>query len=121
MAICHLTCFRGNSSEDTMLMDDMLKDDIKTTLIEPLYYTFKTKSYRFKGSKFGILDDTQDRIRAMSGEVVIHYSLWTLMAALLVIEMVVYSPKLLDVNVPGQPNTHETVLTTAVSSQNNIR
>lgn len=121
MAICHLTCFRGNSSEDTMLMDDMLKDDIKTTLIEPLYYTFKTKSYRFKGSKFGILDDTQDRIRAMSGEVVIHYSLWTLMAALLVIEMVVYSPKLLDVNVPGQSNTHETVMTTVVPSQNNIR
>ncbi len=102
MGICHLTRSREDTMDDSRFMGDILKDDVKTTLIEPLYYTFKTKSYRFKGSKFGVLDDAQEHIRSVSGEIVLHYVLWTLMVAMLVIEMVVYSPKLLNVDMPGQ-------------------
>lgn len=101
MAICYFTASEGESKEDNKLINEILEDDIKSTLIEPLYYTFKTKSYRFKGSKFGILDDVQDRIYSMASESILHYVLWCIMAALLVVEMVVYSPKLLDMANPG--------------------
>lgn len=75
MGICHLTRSREDTMDDSRFMGDILKDDVKTTLIEPLYYTFKTKSYRFKGSKFGVLDDAQEHIRSVSGEIVLHYVL----------------------------------------------
>ena len=52
MLVCHLTDFRGDQKADTKLISEVLDNDIKSTLLEPLYYTFKTKSYRFKGSKF---------------------------------------------------------------------
>ena len=89
MAVCHFTMHRGNKEEEYKLIDRMLETDIKSTLIEPLYYTFKTKSYRFKGSKFGLLDDAQDRIYAITSESIMHYVLWSMMAALLVVEMLV--------------------------------
>lgn len=121
MGICHLTCFREDSMDDSRFMGDILKDDVKTTLIEPLYYTFKTKSYRFKGSKFGILDDVQDRIRSISSEVVLHYVLWTLMAAMLVIEMIVYNPKMLNVDVPGQSKWQASVDVSVMSLKHNMK
>ena len=102
MGVCHFTDSRGDSKEDNKLLEQMLSDDVKSTLIEPLYYTFKTKSYRFKGSKFGVLDDAQDRIHSISGEIVLHYVLWCVMVALLVVEMVVYNPRLMNVSNPGQ-------------------
>ena len=77
-----------------------MEDDIQSTLIEPLYYTFKTKSYRFKGSKFGLLDDVSDQVRSISGESVLHYILWSLLVAGLVAEFVVFSPKLLNLRNP---------------------
>ena len=98
--ICHLTDFRRESQEDKKFINEILDDDIKSTLIEPLYYTFKTKSYKFRGSKFGMLDDVQNRIRSIAGESVLHYILWSLMAAFLVIEMIVYNPHLLNVDNP---------------------
>lgn len=100
MAVCYYTDFKVESKEDARLIDEVLDDDIKSSLIEPLYYTFKTKSYRYKGSKFGVLDDVQQRIRSVAGENVMHYILWSIMVALLVLEMIVYSPKLMNVQHP---------------------
>lgn len=100
MLICHLTDFRRESQEDKKFISEILDDDIKSTLIEPLFYTFKTKSYKFRGSKFGILDDVQNRVRSIAGESVLHYVLWSLMAAFLVIEMVVYNPHLMNADNP---------------------
>ena len=104
MAICHFTGFRGDSKEDSQLIGQVLNDDIKSTLLEPLYYTFKQKSYKFKGSKFGILDDVTNQVRSISGESVMHYVLWSLMVGFLVLEMVVYSPSLLNVSNPDLNN-----------------
>ncbi|MBR1687106.1 MAG: protein kinase [Prevotella sp.] len=100
MAICHLTDFRGDSKEDNRLISEVLDDDIKSDLLEPLYYTFKTKAYRFKGSKFGMLDDVQNQIRSISGESVLHYVLWSVLVGILLLEFIVYSPSLLNVNNP---------------------
>jgi hypothetical protein len=105
MAICHFTDYRGDAKSDSQLMDEVMEeDDVKSTLLEPLYYTFKQKSFRFKGSKFGLLDDVTNQVRSLSGESVIHYVLWSLMMALLVLEMVLFNAKLLNVNTPELKN-----------------
>jgi hypothetical protein len=98
MVICHLTGHRGDSKGDSQLINEVMGDDIKSSLIEPLYYTFKTKSFKFKGSKFNMLDDVTNQVRSISGEAVLHYLMWSMMFALLVGEMVILSPKLLGKN-----------------------
>ncbi len=95
--ICHFTDFRREQQTDAGFVDDILKNnDVKTELIEPLYYTFRTKSARYKSTKFSLLDDINNQVRSFSGESIIHYMLWTLLMLLLAAEMVLYSPKLLD-------------------------
>ena len=99
--VCHLTDFRGDEKADNKLINEVLSDDIQSTLIEPLYYTFKTKSYKFKGSKFGMLDDISDQVRSISGESILHYMLWSVLVAVLVAEFIVFSPKLMNVRNPS--------------------
>ena len=91
-----MTDFRGDSKSDNQLINEGMEDDIKSTLLEPLYYTFKQKSFKFKGSKFNMLDDVTNQIRSISGESVLHYIMWSIMIGLLLLEMVVLSPKLLN-------------------------
>ena len=96
--ICHFTDYRSVTKSDSQLVSEVMDDhDIKSTLLEPLYFTFKQKSYRFKGSKFGLLDDVSNQVRSISGESVIHYILWSLMVGLLVAELIVFSPNLLNI------------------------
>ena len=104
MLICHLTDFRGDQKADAKLINEVLDDDIKSNLLEPLFYTFKTKSYRYKGSKFGMLDDVNNQIRSISGESVAHYILWSLMAALVLLELVFFGTKTYTQNIPEQDN-----------------
>jgi hypothetical protein len=96
MLICHMTDFRGDSKSDNQLINEVMEDDIKSTLLEPLYYTFKQKSFKFKGSKFNMLDDVTNQIRSISGESVLHYIMWSIMIGLLLLELIVMSPKLLN-------------------------
>jgi serine/threonine protein kinase len=100
MLICHLTDFRGDSKSDNQLINEVMEDDIKSNLLEPLYYTFKQKSFKFKGSKFGMLDDVTNQVRSISGESVLHYVLWSMMMIMLLAEMILFSPKLLNVKNP---------------------
>lgn len=102
--VCHLTDFRGDEKSDNKLINEVLENDIKSTLLEPLYYTFKTKSYRFKGSKFGLLDDVTEQVRSISGESVLHYILWSVMALVLVVDFIVYHPSMMNV---ANPNMEE--------------
>ena len=104
IAICHFTDFRNDRKDDHQLINSILSDDIKSELLEPLYYTFKTKSYRYKSSKFGLLDDVQNQVHSVAGESVLHYMLWSLLFAVLLLELIVYSPKLLNVGNPDLDN-----------------
>ena len=104
MLICHLTDFRGDQKADNRLITEVIDNDIKSTLLEPLYYTFKTKSYKFKGSKFGLLDDVTDQVRSISGESVLHYVLWSILALIFVLDFIIYSPSLLNVSNPDIDN-----------------
>lgn len=118
--ICHLTDFRRESQEDKKFINEILDNDIQSTLIEPLYYTFKTKSYKFRGSKFGALDDVQNRVRSIAGESVLHYVLWSLMAAFLLIEMIVYNPHLLNVDNPHSGGRHASQVHVTVSTRADV-
>ena len=80
---------------DTKFINDALKrEDIKSTLLEPLYYTFKTKSSRYKSSHFSVLDEVDDHIHSLSGESVIHYILWSLFTIVMICELFLLSPQL---------------------------
>ena len=100
MLVCHLTDFRGDSKTDTKFVNEVLDNDIQSSLLEPLYFTFKTKSSRYKGSKFGALDDLAEQVGSISGESVLHYLLWCLMVAILLAEFVVFSPSLMNIRNP---------------------
>jgi hypothetical protein len=101
MLICHLTDFRGDQKADSKLISEVLQNDIKSSLLEPLYYTFKTKSYRFKGSKFGLLNDVTDQVRSISGESVLHYIFWSVLVLIFVLDFIIFSPSLLNVSNPN--------------------
>ena len=73
---------------------------MKSSLLEPLYYTFKTRSQRYKGTKFGMLDELSDHVKSLSGESVMHYVLWSMMVLVLVLEFCLFSGKLLDAPLP---------------------
>ena len=100
MLVCHLTDFRGDQKADSKLIAEVLENDIKSTLLEPLYYTFKTKSYRYNGSKFGVLNDVTDQVRSISGESVLHYILWSVLALIFVLSFIIFSPALMNVDNP---------------------
>ena len=98
--VCNFSGFQSDSKSDDQLLEGVVSDDVKSSLIEPLYYTFKQKSYRYKGSKFGMLDDVNNQVRSLSGESVLHYMLWSLMVFLLLMEMILFSPSLADMKLP---------------------
>lgn len=100
MAVCHYTDFRKESHIAPNVINEVLDQDVKSLLLEPLYYTFKTRAFKFKGSKFGVLDDVQNQMRSAAGESLVHYILWTIMVALIIAEIVIYSPKLLNIENP---------------------
>jgi hypothetical protein len=104
MLVCHLTDFRGDEKADSKLIAEVLENDIKSSLLEPLYYTFKTKSYKYNGSKFALLNDVTDQVRSISGESVLHYILWSLLALIFVLDFVIFSPKILNVANPDADN-----------------
>jgi hypothetical protein len=106
MAICHITDFRSDTKSDNQLINAVMDDDVKSTLLEPLYYTFKQRSFKFKGSKFAMLDDVANQVRSLSGESVLHYILWSAMVSILVLEMIVFSPKLLNYPNPDLDHVH---------------
>ena len=99
------TDFRHDNKLDPGLVNQVLmNDDIKSTLLEPLYYTFKTKSYRYKSTKFGVLDNVAEQVRSLSGESVLHYMLWSALMGLLVAEFCIFSPKICNVKNPDLGN-----------------
>ena len=85
------------------------KEDIKSTLLEPLYYTFKTKSQRYKASHFSVLDEVDDQIHSISGESVIHYLLWMLLVIVMILELCLFSPKVIGWHQNKNVNQQESV------------
>ncbi len=112
MVICHFTDFSTEKHSDNGLLDGVTDhtNDVKTSLLEPLYYAFKQRSYRFKGSNFAVLDDINNQVHSISGESVMHYVLWSLMAMTLLLELLLFSPKVGNIRVPGDKPSVESVV-----------
>lgn len=87
--VCHLTDFSREMRQGAEMVGKVLDEDIRSSLIEPLYYTFKTKRTKFKGGKFDMYDDAIDRINGVAGESVMHYVLWSIMAAVMLVMLVI--------------------------------
>ncbi|MCR5513732.1 MAG: protein kinase [Prevotella sp.] len=102
MLICHLTDYHRDSKMENKFISEVMEDDVKTSLMEPLVYTFKQKSFKFKGSKFSMLDDVTNQVRSISGESVLHYRVWTMMIVLLLAEMILFNPKLMNYKIPDR-------------------
>ena len=92
-AVARFTDFSSDTRAGKELIVSLVnggEEDVKSTLLEPLYYTFKTKSRRYKGSKSGLIDEASDQVRALSGESVLHYVLWALLFVVLIIEFCIF-------------------------------
>jgi serine/threonine protein kinase len=90
--VAKLTDFSRDEKTDAKFINETLKkEDIKSSLLEPLYYTFKTKSQRYKASYFGVLDEIDDQIHSISGESTIHYALWSLLVIVMIVDLCLLS------------------------------
>lgn len=99
--VAHLTAFKEDKLASYDAVKDLLaNDDIKSSLLEPLYYTFKTKSHRYKSTKFGLIEELSNQVNSMAGESVIHYIMWSVLALVMVAEFIIFSPSLCDMNLP---------------------
>lgn len=100
MFICYRSDFKSESNDDKKLISEVLDNDVKSALLEPLYYTFKVKTYKYKSSKFGLLDDLYNQMRSVAGESVLHHAIWCLMPLAFVLLMFLFSPSFLDMDTP---------------------
>jgi hypothetical protein len=48
-----------------------------------------------------MLNDVTDQVRSISGESVLHYVLWSIMALIFVLNFIIFSPALLNVSNPN--------------------
>ena len=91
--VARFTDFSSDSRAGKELVVGLInggEEDLQSTLLEPLYYTFKTKSRRYKASKSGVIDEAIDQVRALSGESVMHYVLWSLLFVVLIVEFCLF-------------------------------
>lgn len=90
MAACYFSENRSDKAFDKEQISEIIDDDVKSLLLEPLFYTFKTKAYKFKGSKFSVLEDVENQFSAVANESVLHYIMWTLMVASVLGQLLIY-------------------------------
>lgn len=74
--------------------------DEDSALNEMLYYTFRSRTFKFKGSNFGVMDDAVGEARSSSTEKIINCVMWSLVPACLIIALVWFHSQMLDHNGP---------------------
>ena len=77
-------------------MKDAFKVNEQRALSEMLYYTFRSRTFKFKGSNFALMDDAVGEARSNSTEKVINCFMWSLLPAVLILAIVWYHNDLLD-------------------------
>lgn len=80
VAICLMTINRKEKGNDEEMVNEIVDEDVKTSLLEPLYFTFKTKASRYNGSRFSQMANLRDHFTAVSTEAMAHHILWSLLA-----------------------------------------
>lgn len=77
-------------------LKDALKVNEENALSEMLYYTFRSRTFKFKGSTFAMMDDAVGEARSSSTEKVITCVMWGLLPACLCLAMLYYHSSMLD-------------------------
>lgn len=101
---------RNRSSHTEQELKNIFKENIQTSLIDPLYYTYKQKSYRFRGSNYRELEDTVGVMNALKVETTIHYVESILLLLLLFVLFVTFHASLLDMGIPDTDSFRQKVI-----------
>lgn len=97
---------KSERKEYKVLLNDLLDNDVKSLLLEPLYYTFKAKTYRYKSTKFGLMDEIHNQINSVAGESLVNLIIWCIIPLVFVIEMILLSPSFMDLGTNDMGNSN---------------
>lgn len=92
---------KGSVGSITDEMKGVFKLNEDDVLNELLYYTFRMRTFKFKGSSFSLMDDAVGEAKSNSTEKVINCVMWSLIPACLTVAMVWFHSHLLDHNGPN--------------------
>ncbi|MBQ8593742.1 MAG: protein kinase [Bacteroidaceae bacterium] len=81
-------------------LQPLFNENVNQTLLDPLYYTYKQKSFQFKGSNFKAIDEAVGVITASKVEFYAHYIEWILFMLTLATLFIVFHADLLNIDVP---------------------
>lgn len=76
------------------------KVDEDESLNEMLHYTFRSRTFKFKGSNFGLMDDAVGEAKSSSTEKVINCVMWSLVPGFLILSMIWFHSSILNHNGP---------------------
>ncbi len=77
-------------------LKDAFKVNDDDSLSEILYYTFRSRTFKFKGSTFSLMDDAVGEARSSSTEKVVNCVMWSLVPAFLIIAMIWFHSSMLN-------------------------
>ena len=78
---------KGTVGSSTDELKGVFRLDEKEALNELLYYTFRMRTFKFKGSTFALMDNAVGEARSNSTEKVINCLMWSLIPACLILNM----------------------------------
>lgn len=99
VAMAWLTAF-NTSDEQLQQLRHVFDIDHDQALREQLYHTYKTHSFRFKGSNFALLDDAVAEARATSEERVLNSIIWSILLVVMILLFILYHPRLIGLTPP---------------------
>lgn len=78
----------------------LCEEKVEMSLMEPLYFTYKTSVSKFRGSDYGALEDAIEVVRNTKRELRTHYLLWSMLVAIFIVLFVCYHPQFLGIEQP---------------------
>ncbi len=99
VVLAWLTAF-NTSDEQLEQLRHVFDIDHDQALREQLYHTYKTHSFKFKGSNFALLDDAVAEARATSDERILNSIIWSILLVVMILLFVLYHPDLIGLTPP---------------------
>lgn len=78
----------------------LMQENINSTLLDPLYFTYRQRASQFKGSSCKTLEDAMAVMNATRVELFVHYLLWIALMLVLTLLFVCFHADLFDLDVP---------------------
>lgn len=81
-------------------LEPLFSESVTEKFLDPLHYTYRQKSFLFKGSKFKALDEAISVITASKVEFYVHYIEWILFMFFIALMFILFHASLLDLHIP---------------------